>query len=42
MSHSIRIVINGLELAFPTHEDVGTEDAFLNQIFGHDKCPLRV
>jgi hypothetical protein len=38
ISYSIHIVINSLELAFSSHEDVGTEDAFLTRIFGHDNC----
>ena len=30
--------INGLSLAFPTHEDVSTEDSYLSQTMGHGKC----
>ena len=34
MSNFIHIVINGLELAFQSHEGVGTEDFYLSQNLG--------
>jgi hypothetical protein len=30
--------IKGLSLAFPTHEDVGTEDSYLSRTLGDGKC----
>ena len=38
MLNSIYIVINGLELAFQSHEGVGTEDFYLSQTLGHGRC----
>ena len=35
--NSIHIVINVLELAFQSHEDVGTEDFYLSQTLGHGR-----
>ena len=35
MSNFIHIIINGLELAFQSHEDVGTEDFYLSQTLDH-------
>ena len=37
MSNSIHIVINGLELAFQSHESVGTEDFYLSQNLDHGR-----
>ena len=37
MSNSIYIVINGLELAFQSHEGVGTEDFYLSETLGHGR-----
>ena len=37
MSNSIHIVINVLELAFQSHEGVGTEDYYLSQTLGYDR-----
>ena len=34
---SIYILINVLELAFQSHEDVGTEDLYLTQTLGHGR-----
>ena len=38
MSNSIHIVINVIELAFRSHEGVGTEDFYLSQTFGHGRA----
>ena len=35
--NSINIVINVLELAFQSHEGVGTEDFYLSQTLGHGR-----
>ena len=37
MLNFIHIVINVLELAFQSHEDVGTEDFYLSQTLGHGR-----
>ena len=36
-TNSIHIVINVLELAFQSHEGVGTEDLYLTQTLGHGR-----
>ena len=38
MSNFIHIVINVLELAFQSHESVGTEDFYLSRTLGHGRC----
>jgi hypothetical protein len=38
ISNSIHIIINGLELAFQSHEGVGTEDYYVSGNLGHGKC----
>jgi len=38
MSNFIHIVINGLELAFPSHKGVGAEDFYLSLYLGHGSC----
>jgi hypothetical protein len=40
--NSIHIVINVLELAFQSHECVGTEDLYLTQTLGHGRRLWRV
>ena len=37
-TNSIHIIINVLELAFQSHEGVGTEDFYLSQTLGHGRC----
>ena len=38
IKYTINIVINVLELAFQSHEGVGTEDFYLSQTLGHGRC----
>ena len=41
-TNSIHILINVLELAFQSHEGVGTEDYYLSQTLSHGRRLLRV